>query len=159
MEKISCPVSIGKKCQFLNIAKMRMSEIDPSVSLISKSFPHMNIPEHFWKRKLRFDETLILKENGKNIVGITNISSKNSAIASIDLLVIAPGKQGNGLGSILLDAAEERMKNDGKSIMRLMTEQIKPENVAFYSKKGYKVTGYDPRGYSHSPSVSFIKEL
>lgn len=138
---------------------MQIDEANTSVDLVKSTFPHMHIPEHFWKRKLRSDETLLLKENGNEIIGITNVSFRNSAFASIDLLAIKPGKQGSGIGTMLLKATEDYARENGRTTVELMTEQIKPENVAFYSKNGYKVTGFDPSGYDHSPSVKFLKNL
>lgn len=159
MKSLSCPVALGKKCTFLELASMHEDEINTAMELVKISFPHMNIPEHFWKRKLHSDDTMLLKENGQKIIGIVNISCRDSMMASIDLLAVVPGYQGKGLGSTLLQASEDVARNHGKNMIELMTEQVKPENVAFYSKNGYKVTGFDPRGYEHSPSVKFSKDL
>ena len=159
MTRRSCPVGLGDGCDFLDVTVVSSDDIMDSISLMKTTFKHMNIPEYFWRKKLESDDTLIMKENGNRIVGVSNISLNGELTASVDMIAIDPDHQGNGLGTMLLDESEKLAMKNGKKIIMLMTEQIKPRNVAFYSKNGYKVTGYDPNGYNHSPSVSFTKEL
>jgi GNAT superfamily N-acetyltransferase len=103
--------------------------------------------------------TIAATENDESIIGLANISGREAGVVNLDLLAVDPGYQGKGLGSLLLAEAEKEAGKTGRGTMRLMTEQIKPRNVAFYSSRGYKVTGYDPRGYEHSPAIKFEKRI
>lgn len=156
MKKISCPVNSPKSCKFIEIDVMKRGEENESVMLIKKTFPHMNI-NNWWKLKLKNGDSVTLKENGKNIIGIANSSYIKQA--SLDLLAISKEYQGRGMGTILLKEMEMLAIDKNKKIIHLMTEQIKPENIIFYSKNGYKIFGYNKYAYNHSPGVYFMKNL
>ncbi len=156
---LPCPKK-AVTCQLLTMEPALASDAGPAVSLVKMTFPHMNIPDGFWKKKLHDGNTIVIKENGKDIVGVMNISIRAlGSKASLDLVAIHPGYQGSGLGKALVSEAERIARSAGKKTVQLMTEQSKPRNVSFYSTQGYKVTGYDPHGYAHSPSVHFSKDL
>ncbi|WP_460450860.1 GNAT family N-acetyltransferase [Alsobacter sp. SYSU BS001988] len=50
-----------------------------------------------------------------------------------------PGSQRSGVGNRLLAAAEERARQLGRKAIRLYTGQALTHNVAWYSRKGYRV--------------------
>ncbi len=139
MKKLSCPVRMGKKCEFLEFSPTQPSEVESSVDFISETFPHMKIPRFFWKTKLEKDMSFLLKENGKDIIGMLNMRRKFPKTASLDLLAVRDDQQGKGIGTLLLKQAETIASDLGDKKIQLMTEQKKTQNVAFYSKNKYKI--------------------
>ncbi|WP_406854905.1 GNAT family N-acetyltransferase [Alsobacter sp. KACC 23698] len=55
-----------------------------------------------------------------------------------------PGAQRSGFGNRLLAAAEERARQLGRTAIRLYTGQALTHNVAWYSRKGYRVESVEP---------------
>lgn len=155
---MSCPAKIGNACKFLDVRRASDPDISSSVALMKEAFPHMDIVKPFWKFKLGLDDTIVIALNGEKIIGTVNVATRDKE-ASIDTIAVDPGFQGKGIGSMLMDEAEDVARSRGKNVVNLMTEQVKPQNVAFYSKRGYKVTGFLPHGYSHGPAVSLQKRF
>ena len=157
MKRLPCPETV-KTCKFIELDDARPEDTVRSVDLVKKTFPHMVVPFSFWDAKLKNDKTVIIKENGTDIIGVANVSvAKNDA--SLDLIAVDRPWQGKGIGSALLQEVESIAAMHGKKMMRLMTERDKINNIAFYSKHGYRVTGYEERGYSHCPGIHFEKRI
>jgi len=159
MKRVPCPVDAGSRCKFIAVTSLPGDRCGVAADLVRRTFPHMNIPVNFWERKICLDRSIGALENGENLVGVVNMSLRDASIASMDLVAVDPSYQGNGVGSAMIDVAEAIARDAGKRSIHLMTEQVKPRNIIFYSKHGYKVTGFDPRGYDHSPAVKFEKSI
>ena len=159
MHHMECPPGSRPSCREIAIGRLPARMCGSASKLVVTAFPHMNIPVDFWRNKICSDASIGAMENGTDLVGIATVADRGSSTASLDLLAVDPPYQGKGIGSKLLSEAEIAAARSGNKIMTLTTEQIKPENVAFYSSRGYKVTGYDPRGYEHSPSVDLEKRV
>jgi ribosomal protein S18 acetylase RimI-like enzyme len=155
---IPCPDGTKDKCNFIKVTGIELPDEDDAFDLIKKSFPLMSI-HPAWKRKIFTGKTLVLRENGEKLIGIINTADAPDNGASVSLLAVGKDYRDKGLGSFLLGKAEEMAIKSGKRFVKLMTEQVKRENIIFYSKKGYHVTGFDEHGYEHSPAVLFEKKL
>jgi ribosomal protein S18 acetylase RimI-like enzyme len=59
----------------------------------------------------------------------------------IENLAVLPSAQGSGLGVRLLATAEEFAVAVGMSEVRLYTNEVMTENLAFYARRGYRETG------------------
>ena len=59
----------------------------------------------------------------------------------IDNVAVAPERQGSGVGTALLDFAEDRARALGVAELRLFTHALMTENQAFYARRGYVQTG------------------
>jgi GNAT superfamily N-acetyltransferase len=59
--------------------------------------------------------------------------------ARVDRLVVAPDRQGEGLGSVLLTHAESRLDDDVATI-ELFTGERSAANVRLYGRLGYRET-------------------
>ena len=59
----------------------------------------------------------------------------------IENLAVSPAHQGRGFGKRLLANAEFRALEFGYSEVRLYTNKLFAENVAFYGKHGYRFDG------------------
>jgi GNAT superfamily N-acetyltransferase len=59
----------------------------------------------------------------------------------VDIVAVAPGRQGQGLGRDLLAAAEARAAALGLPELRLYTNEAMTENLAIYPRLGWRETG------------------
>ena len=59
---------------------------------------------------------------------------------SIENVAVAPDHQGMGIGSRLLDIAEDVARTAGLSEIRLFTHVMMTDNIAFYGRRGYVET-------------------
>jgi ribosomal protein S18 acetylase RimI-like enzyme len=59
----------------------------------------------------------------------------------IENLAVAPAHQGSGYGRRMLAQAEEIARKLGFAEVRLYTNKLFAENVAFYRKQGYRLDG------------------
>ena len=82
-----------------------------------------------------FDSKIILKAvENREIVGSVRGSIQDK-IGMIEKLITHPQHQGQGIGTALLDALEDRMMEADK--FRLFTGHRSERNLAFYRKRGY----------------------
>ncbi len=58
----------------------------------------------------------------------------------LDNVAVAPGSHGHGIGGQLLRLAEAEALALGLSEMRLYTNEAMAENLAYYSRRGYRET-------------------
>ena len=56
----------------------------------------------------------------------------------VDVVAIDPGSQGQGLGSELLEFADERARRAGQRELRLFTHVLMTENIAYYQRLGFE---------------------
>lgn len=69
---------------------------------------------------------------------------KRSERAYLGLLSVEPTLQKGGIGSMLMNAAEEYCAKAGCRFMDLRIVNLRTENHAFYSRRGYVETGTEP---------------
>lgn len=84
------------------------------------------------------DDEVWLAEDGAGLAGVLVLQPRPD-----DLLIWSvathPRAQGTRLGNVLLEAAEVRAHQLGRSVVRLYTGQKLTRNVAWYSRHGYVV--------------------
>jgi ribosomal protein S18 acetylase RimI-like enzyme len=84
------------------------------------------------------EDDVWLAEDGEGLAGMLVLQPRPD-----DLLIwsvsVHPRAQGTKLGNALLDAAEDRARHLGKTVIRLYTGQKLTRNVAWYSRHGYLV--------------------
>ena len=85
----------------------------------------------------------LLAEEGDVLVGCVYLEPRGDR-AYLGLLSVDPGRQNVGLGSLLMNAAEERCAQDGFRMMELRIVNLRTENQAFYRHRGYVETGTEP---------------
>jgi ribosomal protein S18 acetylase RimI-like enzyme len=72
-------------------------------------------------------------------------------------IAAAPDAQGQGLGQIMLDAAEVRAEQLGRRIIRLDTGAVQQTLIGWYSRHGYTIESRDTTG--DHPVTHMIKRL
>ena len=91
--------------------------------------------------------TLVASDGESRIVGfIVATSGRSGHIITID--VIAKARRA-GIGSSLLEAAEDRLRTSGSSIVSLETAVDNVSAITFYKRHGYSVVRTWPRYYSN----------
>jgi N-acetylglutamate synthase-like GNAT family acetyltransferase len=87
-------------------------------------------------------EFLVVQEDGA-MAGCVYIEPRGER-SYLGLLSIDPSRQGSGLGSRLVAAAEERSRELGSRFMDLQIVNLREELPAFYRRLGYVEQGVAP---------------
>lgn len=99
------------------------------------------------------DTTVLgLREAGRLVASVR--LRRVGDVVELGRLMVAPGRQGRGLGSRLLDAAEAL---PGVREIRLFTGEHSHGNLRLYRRVGYRETGRSRAG--HYDLVHFVKPL
>jgi GNAT superfamily N-acetyltransferase len=77
------------------------------------------------------------------------LGAHRSRFCSLERMVVRPGIQGLGVGSLCLSAAIERASDTGLGV--LLSTQL-PQNVAFYRRLGFEVIAEEPPPFA--PHIS-----
>jgi len=85
-----------------------------------------------------------IHENGR-LVASVRVRLVEPNVAEVGRLVVAPDRQGHGLGSGLLHAAEARLPRR-VSLVRLFTGEHSHANLRLYRRLGYRETGRTSAG-------------
>jgi len=75
----------------------------------------------------------------------------------LDVLAVAPSHQGSGVGRRLMTLAEQEARERGFDEVRLFTNRLMSENLAYYPRQGYAETHRDQIAGFHR--VHFAKRL
>ncbi|HEY4162141.1 MAG TPA: GNAT family N-acetyltransferase [Dongiaceae bacterium] len=90
-------------------------------------------------RKHRID---VLDEDGGLVALIETIRETDHLL--IENVEVSPSRQGKGYGRLLMAHAETLVKSLGQTEIRLYTNKLFAENIAFYRKLGYRVYLEEP---------------
>jgi len=110
-------------------------------------------------------QQLLLHRSGAAIDGCVAVTQKAGGLVYIGLVTVDPARQGSGLGRALLAAAEDyasRQLGADRAEMTVIVQR--PELIAWYERRGYRVTGErrpfpiaDPRfGLPKRPDLEFL---
>lgn len=73
---------------------------------------------------------------GRWIAGAMTLAESDDHLEVVSL-AITPSMQHRGLGTRLLDFAEERARELGRSEVHLFTNEAMTENLSYYGRRGY----------------------
>ena len=94
-------------------------------------------------RSLMEKGEFLVVDDGGTIPGCVYIELRGER-AYLGLLSVDPQRQKSGLGSTLMNAAEDFCKNAGCGFMDLRIVNLRTENEVFYKRRGYVETGTSP---------------
>jgi N-acetylglutamate synthase-like GNAT family acetyltransferase len=94
-------------------------------------------------RSLMEKGTFLLAEEEGGLAGCVYLEPPGKRMY-LGLLSVDPARQKAGLGSMLLQAAEQKCSQDGSDFIDLKTINLRTDNRAFYSRRGYVETGTEP---------------
>jgi GNAT superfamily N-acetyltransferase len=92
----------------------------------------------------------LLAESERTLLGCVYVEprSPNDAgppeRAYLGLLAVEPTRQHIGLGSVLMEAAENHCRELGAGVMDILVVNLRQELFGFYRKRGYIETGTSP---------------
>ena len=92
--------------------------------------------------RLRSGQFLLLEDSG-GLAACAYIELRG-ARAYLGLLSVDPDRQGQGIGSRMMDAAEEYCRRAGCGHVDLRVVNLREELPPFYRKRGYVETGTSP---------------
>ena len=82
----------------------------------------------------------VLARRDGQVVGLL-VSALHSGYLEVENIAVAAGERGTGLGSRLLDLADDQARAAGVREVRLYTNAGMTENVAYYPRRGFRETG------------------
>jgi GNAT superfamily N-acetyltransferase len=85
----------------------------------------------------------LLAENKDCAVGCVYVEPRttDNARAYLGLLAVDPASQHSGLGSLLMQAAEDYCRGLGSLVMDIKVVNLREELMGFYQQRGYVETG------------------
>ena len=84
----------------------------------------------------------LLAESEQTLLGCVYVEPfESQGHAYLGLLAVDPGRQQSGLGSMLMDAAEDYCRALGLRFMDIKVVNLREELAGFYRKRGYVETG------------------
>ncbi len=88
------------------------------------------------------DERILVAYDGDALIGCVHISRIAAGRAYLGLLTVDPSRQAGGLGRGLIAAAERAaVAAFGASSMEMTVIRQRKELIAWYERRGYRVTG------------------
>ena len=107
------------------------------------------------------DSFILLCLRGREIVGSVNLQKEGES-AYLGMLVVQPTLQARGIGKELIRAAETEAGREWSIARMTMTViSFRPELVAYYERRGYRLTGYSKPFPEHTrggiPRVDGLK--
>jgi len=85
----------------------------------------------------------LVAQEGGTLTGCVYLERRGER-AYLGLLSVDPGRQGAGIGSKLMSAAEQHCRKMGCRFVDLRIVNLRTENHAFYRRRGYLETGREP---------------
>lgn len=110
---------------------------------------------HDWLEATR----VFVAEIDGRVVGAIRIEETNPERAKISRLGVHEDWKRNGIGSALLDHAEELARAEGFDAVWLTTPEDHPHLLSFYRDQGYRETGDYPLEYRAYDEVVMVKSL
>ncbi len=125
------------------IHRARESNLDALVELEQLGFSGDRMRRRQFRHHLRNDNAVVLiaRDGPRALGSVIVLFRRNSLVARLYSLVIAPEARGLGLGRALLAAAQRRAKTRQCRSMRLEVRIDNPAAIALYETAGYKRIG------------------
>lgn len=105
--------------------------------------------------------TLVVTEGGKGEGGEAIrgfIVANHGLVGHIITIDVIPGQRRSGIGSLLLRAAEKRLKDTSSKAVQLETAVDNHDALSFYKRHGYDVIGTRPRYYPNGVDALVLKK-
>ncbi len=100
--------------------------------------------------------SMLVARGGDALVGCVAVTRKGAHLAYLGMLCVEPALQSSGLGRRLLDAAEERARQDGVAAMEMTVIDTREVLIAWYERRGYRRTGETrPFPVRRDPPITF----
>ena len=105
------------------------------------------------------DRRVYVATVGGEVVGGVRLEPTDPGRVKLSRLGVREGRKGEGIGSHLLDHAEETVRDEGHESIWLTTPEDHPFLPAFYRRRGYERTGAHPLDYREYDEIVMEKRL
>lgn len=136
------------------------SDVEKITTLINASFRQV---EGFFIDEDRIDSNAVrncfgtgnflLAESEGTMVGCVYVEPRDNAHAYLGLLAVDLTRQRSGLGSLLMDAAEDHCRGLGFRFMDINVVNLREDLAGFYQKRSYVETGTSPFPVDAKPKL------
>ena len=139
--------------QSISVRLADASDIPTITKVINAAF---RIAEGFFIDEDRIDEAgvtelfcsgkFLLAERDDAMLGCVyvEVRATDPSRSYLGLLSVDPSRQQGGLGSLLMEAAEDYCRSCGCTTMDILVVNLRKELPGFYEKRGYAQTGTSP---------------
>lgn len=86
-------------------------------------------------------DTILVARAGEALAGCVAVTARSGGLAYIGMVTVDPARQAGGLGRLLLAAAEAYAREQGASIAEMTVISQRRELIAWYERRGYRLTG------------------
>ena len=93
-----------------------------------------------YSRRIADGQAWVL-ETGGTIAGLVVLEDEGEGVLLLDNIAVAPSAQGQGVGRRLIAFAESEARRRGCHEVRLYTHVLMVENIALYTRLGFRETG------------------
>jgi GNAT superfamily N-acetyltransferase len=100
-------------------------------------------------RRLMTEGTLLVVDGPAGALVASVYTAVRNGRGYFGMLAVAPGQQGQGLGSTLVDECERRARLAGATVMDITVVNLRTDLLPFYERRGYRRVGVAP--YEHRP--------
>ncbi len=134
------------------------ADVAPMASLVERSYAHY-VPliglrpapmDADYSAIVEHQPVWVVESATGSLVGVLVLAVEPDHL-SIDNVAIAPDYQGMGIGSRLLEIAEDEARTADRIEIRLFTHVMMTDNIAWYGRRGYVETHrLAERGFSRA---------
>ena len=101
------------------------------------------------------DGHVFLAVTGEEIVGAV-ATSRSSADLVIEQVAVRPDRQGEGIGSWLIETVERRAREDGLSALELDTAEIMQDLLRLYRRHGFELVRSAPPAHGNDAHLRVL---
>ena len=99
-----------------------------------------------YDRRIADGQAWVLEDG--QLAGVLILEDAEGGALLLDNVAVAPSAQGKGYGRALVAFPEEEARRRGHGVVRLYTNVLMAENLALYSRLGFRETGrVSEKGY------------
>jgi ribosomal-protein-alanine N-acetyltransferase len=122
-----------------SLRPMRWWDIDAAAAIEQELFPDAWTVETFWAELAGVPETrhYLVAEDGGTVVGYAGIFATRHQ-ADVQTVAVAPGRQGSGLGGLLLQALVDEARRRGCSEVLLEVRVDNGPALGLYERFGFE---------------------
>ncbi|MDQ2804696.1 MAG: GNAT family N-acetyltransferase [Pseudomonadota bacterium] len=100
-----------------------------------------------YARRIAEGEAWVLQD-GEALIGVLVLENAEGGALLLDNIAVIRSAQGKGHGRLLVAFAEAEARRRGHAEVRLYTNVLMTENLALYSRRGFRETGrISEKGY------------
>jgi predicted N-acetyltransferase YhbS len=131
--RVATPVDAAKITDVINAA----FQIAEGFFIASKRITEAEVQQSLTKGDF------LLAESNEKLYGCVYVEMRGTR-SYLGLLSVDPACQGSGLGSLLMQEAEEYCRTRGSQFMDILIVHLREELPSFYRKRGYVEDGTSP---------------